>query len=251
MAAELEYVPLPDSVKALVRKQWSEIKDAGGKVAYAPASDALSRTRARAAAWPLHCLPTRFPGRRTCARSDSASVRRRVRPRAPWADRLFAALALAAALLTLALAGRHHRVVADRRRAGDSRVRLVVPGAIGVGPGAEPLRRSGDDLRHADEFVHRVADRGAGELRHRTVPDRAVSALAEAPAGHRDRVAGCGAVDRLWHVGSAGVRADPCDASCKRRCRAPVRRRAAAGQPGLGSAGRARPAIRRASFWRS
>jgi phosphate transport system substrate-binding protein len=31
MAAELEYVPLPDSVKALVRKQWGEIKDASGK----------------------------------------------------------------------------------------------------------------------------------------------------------------------------------------------------------------------------
>ncbi|MES3012991.1 MAG: phosphate ABC transporter substrate-binding protein PstS, partial [Pseudomonadota bacterium] len=31
MADELEYVPLPDSVKALVRKQWGEIKDASGK----------------------------------------------------------------------------------------------------------------------------------------------------------------------------------------------------------------------------
>jgi phosphate transport system substrate-binding protein len=31
MASELEYVPLPDGVKALVRKQWSEIKDATGK----------------------------------------------------------------------------------------------------------------------------------------------------------------------------------------------------------------------------
>ncbi len=31
MAAELEYVPLPDSVKALVRKQWTEIKDGSGK----------------------------------------------------------------------------------------------------------------------------------------------------------------------------------------------------------------------------
>jgi phosphate transport system substrate-binding protein len=32
MAAELEYVPLPDAVKALVRKQWADnIKDAGGK----------------------------------------------------------------------------------------------------------------------------------------------------------------------------------------------------------------------------
>jgi len=32
MAAELEYVALPDAVKNLVRKQWSEIKDASGKV---------------------------------------------------------------------------------------------------------------------------------------------------------------------------------------------------------------------------
>jgi phosphate transport system substrate-binding protein len=32
MADDLDYVPLPDSVKALVRKQWSEqIKDASGK----------------------------------------------------------------------------------------------------------------------------------------------------------------------------------------------------------------------------
>lgn len=31
MAGELEYVALPDSVKALVRKQWGEIKDASGK----------------------------------------------------------------------------------------------------------------------------------------------------------------------------------------------------------------------------
>jgi phosphate transport system substrate-binding protein len=35
MATELEYVALPDTVKALVRKQWSEVKDASGKaVAY-------------------------------------------------------------------------------------------------------------------------------------------------------------------------------------------------------------------------
>lgn len=31
LAEELEYVALPDSVKALVRKQWNELKDAGGK----------------------------------------------------------------------------------------------------------------------------------------------------------------------------------------------------------------------------
>jgi phosphate transport system substrate-binding protein len=31
MASELEYVPLPPTVKDLVRKQWAEIKDGGGK----------------------------------------------------------------------------------------------------------------------------------------------------------------------------------------------------------------------------
>ena len=31
MAAELEYVPLPEDVKVLVRKQWAEIKDGSGK----------------------------------------------------------------------------------------------------------------------------------------------------------------------------------------------------------------------------
>ena len=35
MAADLDYVPLPDSVKALVHKEWGEIKDASGKMAYA------------------------------------------------------------------------------------------------------------------------------------------------------------------------------------------------------------------------
>jgi phosphate transport system substrate-binding protein len=32
MASELEYVPLPDTLKAIVRKQWGEIKDGSGKV---------------------------------------------------------------------------------------------------------------------------------------------------------------------------------------------------------------------------
>jgi phosphate transport system substrate-binding protein len=31
MAAELEYVPLPDNVKGLVQKQWGDVKDAAGK----------------------------------------------------------------------------------------------------------------------------------------------------------------------------------------------------------------------------
>jgi phosphate transport system substrate-binding protein len=32
MAAELDYVPLPDAVKAMARKRWGDIKDASGKV---------------------------------------------------------------------------------------------------------------------------------------------------------------------------------------------------------------------------
>ena len=37
MASDLEYVPLPDSLKALVRKQWTEIRDGTGKaIAYNP-----------------------------------------------------------------------------------------------------------------------------------------------------------------------------------------------------------------------
>jgi phosphate transport system substrate-binding protein len=32
MAAELEYVSLPDAVKALIHKQWAEVKDGTGKV---------------------------------------------------------------------------------------------------------------------------------------------------------------------------------------------------------------------------
>ena len=31
MASDLDYVPLPDAVKALVRKQWDQIKTAAGK----------------------------------------------------------------------------------------------------------------------------------------------------------------------------------------------------------------------------
>jgi len=36
MSDELDYVPLPDSVKALVRKEWTKITDASGKPVYTP-----------------------------------------------------------------------------------------------------------------------------------------------------------------------------------------------------------------------
>jgi phosphate transport system substrate-binding protein len=38
MAADLEYVTLPDAVKAMVRKEWSALKDSAGKPVPAPAS---------------------------------------------------------------------------------------------------------------------------------------------------------------------------------------------------------------------
>jgi phosphate transport system substrate-binding protein len=31
MAEELDYVSMPDSVKAMIRKEWAEIKDTTGK----------------------------------------------------------------------------------------------------------------------------------------------------------------------------------------------------------------------------
>ena len=40
--------------------------------------------------------------------------------------------------------------------------------------GHERIRRAGADLRHAGHVGHRAADRRAGELRHRAVPDRDV-----------------------------------------------------------------------------
>ncbi len=97
----------------------------------------------------------------------------------------------------------------DRRGAGDPRLRPVVPVDQRMGSGPEPLRRPGDDLRHADDVVHRAADRGAGQLRHRALPHRAVAALAQAPARHRDRAARGGALDRLRHVGPARLQPDP------------------------------------------
>ena len=31
MAADLDYVPMPDTVKALIHKEWANIKDGAGK----------------------------------------------------------------------------------------------------------------------------------------------------------------------------------------------------------------------------
>ncbi len=96
--------------------------------------------------------------------------------RKPWADTLFALLARASALLTLALLIGIIVSLIDGAMAGDPRIRPVLPVAQRMGSGPGPVRRSGDDLRHADDLGHCAADRGAGEFRHCAVPDRAVAA---------------------------------------------------------------------------
>ena len=53
----------------------------------------------------------------------------------------------------------------------------------------------------------RAADRRAGELRHRAVPDRDVPGVAQAAARHRGRAARRDPVDHLRHVGAVRVRA--------------------------------------------
>ena len=52
-----------------------------------------------------------------------------------------------------------------------------------------------------------LADRRAGELRHRAVPDRDVPGRPQAAARHRGRAAGGDSVDHLRHVGPVRVRA--------------------------------------------
>ena len=172
---------------------------------------------------------------------DRPPVARRA---SPWADALFSALAHGAAWLTLALlAG----IIVSLVIGAAPAIRaygLVVPLDQRVGPGAEPLRRPGDDLRHAGDLAHRAAHRRAGELRHRALPDRAVAALAEAPARHRDRAARGGALDRLRHVGPARVRPDPV-ALRPAAAAVGVQGRAAARLAVLRAAGRHRPAVGR------
>ena len=131
------------------------------------------------------------------------------RRNAPWADGVFSFADPRRSLADAGAAGRHHRLAVHRRGAGDPRVRPRLPVVHRLGPGAGQVRRPGDDLRHADDLVHRAADRGAGELRHRDLPDRAVAGVAEAPAGRGHRAAGRRAVHRLRHVGPAGVRPHP------------------------------------------
>ena len=254
MADELDYVPLPDAVK-----------DAGAQAVGrrsrtpparpSPASELTARRHRRAP--PTHRSDRR--GRYTARQSRYDEQRdgtlapqagRRRRARAPWADTVFSLLAHGAALLTLALLAGIIVSLVDRRLAGDPRSSASASSGDRVGSGAEQLRRPGDDLRHAGHLAHRAAHRGAGELRHRAVPDRAVARAGCAPARHRDRAARGDSVDRLRHVGPARVRA------ALRRVRAAAaagRCRRRAGRSARCSAGRrsASACCPPASSWRS
>ena len=94
----------------------------------------------------------------------------------PGPTRLFSVLAHGAAWLTLALLV---GIIVSLVVGAAPAIREFGLGFLWshrVGPGAGEVRRPGDDLRHADDLVHRAADRRAGELRHRAVPHRAVAA---------------------------------------------------------------------------
>ena len=170
---------------------------------------------------------------------------------APWADVAVLGPGPRRRLADAGAARRHPRLAASIGAAPAIReYGLSFLWTQRVGSGPEPLRRPGDDLRHADDVAHRAGDRRAGQLRHRAVPDRALAALAEAPARHRDRAARGGAVDRLRHVGPARVQPDP---GALRAAAAAIdlQGRAAARRAVLRAAGRHRPALGRASSWRS
>jgi hypothetical protein len=101
MADDLDYVPLPDSVKALVRKQWAEIKDAPASPW--PSSDLNLPVRAcghrriapdspilAEATWPLHCPPPLTSTRMRCERTPPQAGRRTPPRRALGRHGLFA-----------------------------------------------------------------------------------------------------------------------------------------------------------------
>ena len=257
MADDLDYVPLP----ALGEGRWCASPGARSRTRRAsrsPASKRRGAVRPSAAQryperpWPLHFPPAPYDGRKTWRVRRARPRRPAARRAAPWADALFAALAHGAALADAGAARRHPRLAASsarRRRSANSA--SASSGRSDWDPVQDQLRRPGDDLRHADDVAHRAADRRAGELRHRAVPHRAVAALAQAPARHRDRAARRGALDRLRHVGPARVRPDPVALTCSSRCR-----RLFDGVPLLGALFSGPPvghrhAVGRASSWRS
>ena len=93
------------------------------------------------------------------------------------------------------------------RHTGARKVRLQLFRHECLEPGQKRIRSARADLRNAGDVGHRVADRRAGELRHRAVSDRDVPGSAEAAARYGGRAAGGHSVDHLRHVGPVRVRA--------------------------------------------
>src|SRR3569623_443429 len=94
-----------------------------------------------------------------------------------------------------------HGLAADRRLAGpvDLWSRLRVDAALE--PGEGDLRRARAHLRHHHHVADRHDHRHSGELRHRGVPDRALSAAAAPPDRRRHRAARRHSFDHLRPVG--------------------------------------------------
>ena len=101
---------------------------------------------------------------------------------APWQDLAVRAHDDVLRVVRAADARRDHRRAAVDGGAGIPEVRARVLLHRRLGSGEAQLRRARTDLRHARHLGDRAADRRAGELRHRVVPDRDVSGRAQAPA---------------------------------------------------------------------
>ena len=146
------------------------------------------------------------------------------------ADRLFRLVTAGAAWLVLLAARRRRRVDGVGRPARVRDLRLGLHHQPRLGRGRRQVRRAGADLRHAGHLAHRAADRGAGQHRHRPVPDRHRAALAARADRHRHRAARGDPEHHLRHVGPVRVRAvhgDACRAVAQRHLGTlPVDRRA-------------------------
>ena len=184
-AADLDYVPLPDALKAQIRKAWDSSHQGrrrqGRRLEVSKSPEEASPPRRPPTAGgvltsPEASLAATLPAEPALSNAkDSGRSAAERRHNAPWGDALFSVLAHSAAWLTLAiLAGIIGSLVIGAMPAMRE-FGLVLPVAQRVGSGAGPLRRPGHDLRHAGDLGHRAADRRAGELRHRAVPHRDVA----------------------------------------------------------------------------
>ena len=207
----------------------TQIKDAAGKpVAFAGANPPSPGSRPTAA-----ILPTAddSPTFTNAPEQRNLWPRRPASPQfGPWADAVFAALAQGA----LVDPGADGGIIGlgDGASPAIQAHGLVLPVVGRMGPGAGEVWRPGDDLRHPGQLADCAADRRAGELWHRDVPDRAVAEPAAPAAGHAIELlaavppssTACGA---CWCSGPSWL-------SYVQQPLPRADRRAGAGQPGSG-----------------